>query len=521
MTTQGRDERLRLADLLAALSLVTDLGMGLQQETALQVCLLATRLAHCAGLPAREVTDVYFAALLRFVGCTSYAHEEALLFGGDDIALRAGGARTDFADPRQVLLLLASALPEDASALDRAGLVLGRLARSATLSRDLAASHCEVAANVAQRLALSGSVQQALGQMFERWDGKGGPRKLGGEDLARPVRCIHVAHAAVLFGQAGGLAAAQDVVRRRAGSALDPSFADVFVRHASELLQARDSEDVWAAVLEAEPEPPVLVVPSELDAVVRTIADIVDLKVPFTRTHSAGVAALAEPAARTLGCTEREVSDLRRAALLHDLGRVGVPNGIWEKPGPLSASEWERVRLHPYHTERILARSPVLAPLARVAGMHHERQDGSGYHRQAAGVGIPLVARVLAAADVYQACLEERPHRPAHPPEMAAQAVTAAAAEGQLDAQAVRAVLAVAGRPVRPLRPRQPAGLSEREVEVLQLVARGYSTREVARRLVISPKTADHHVQHIYTKLGVSTRAAATLFAMQHDLLAP
>jgi HD-GYP domain-containing protein (c-di-GMP phosphodiesterase class II)/DNA-binding CsgD family transcriptional regulator len=512
---------LRLADLLAALSLVTDLGMGLPQETALRVCLLATRLAQRAGLPAREVADTYLAALLRFVGCTSYAHEEALLFGGDDIALRAGGARTDFADPRQVLLLLTSALPEEASAPRRAGLVLGRLARSATVGQELAASHCEVAANVARRLALSPSVQQALGQMFERWDGKGGPRRLRGEDLARPVRCIHVAHAAVLFGQVGGLAAALDVVRRRAGAALDPSLADVFLRHGRGLLPAMDSEDVWAAVLGAELEPRALVAPGQLDAVARTMADVVDLKVPFTRTHSAGVAALAEPAARGLGCTEPEVADVRRAALLHDLGRVGVPNGIWEKPGPLSAGEWERVRLHPYHSERILARSPALAPLARIASMHHERQDGSGYHRQASGAGIPLAARVLAAADVYQACLEERPYRPAHGPELAARVVTAAAAEGRLDAEAVRAILAVGGRPARPLRPARPAGLSEREVEVLRLVARGYSTREIARRLVISPKTADHHVQHIYTKIGVSTRAAAALFAMQHDLLMP
>src|SRR5215211_6057726 len=210
-----------------------------------------------------------------------------------------------------------------------------------------------------------------------------------------------------------------------------------------------------------------------------------------------GVSELAEAAATNLGLTEAEVARVRRAGLLHNLGRTGVPNGIWDKPGPLTAIEWEQVRLHPYHSERILSRSSALAPLASLAGMHHERQDGSGYYRQATAAMIPNGARVLAAA--------------------AAEQLNSEAAQGRLDAEAVRAVLEAAGHP--PGRLTWLAGLSDREVQVLRLVARGHSNREIARLLWISPKTAGHHVQHIYAKVGVSTRAAAAMFAMEHDLV--
>jgi HD-GYP domain-containing protein (c-di-GMP phosphodiesterase class II) len=231
------------------------------------------------------------------------------------------------------------------------------------------------------------------------------------------------------------------------------------------------------------------------------------------------VAALAEQAADWLGLAATEVAALRRAALLHDLGRAGVPNGIWERAGPLSSVDWERVRLHAYHTERILARSPILAPLAPIAGMHHERQDGSGYHRQARAAAIPLPARLLAAADVYQALRQARPHRAARPALVAADCLLAEARSGRLDDQAVAAVLAAAGHPAPRPRRSWPCELTDREVDVLRLVARGCSTRQIAQQLVISPKTADHHIQHVYAKIGVSTRAAATMFALEHDLL--
>jgi HD-GYP domain-containing protein (c-di-GMP phosphodiesterase class II) len=233
------------------------------------------------------------------------------------------------------------------------------------------------------------------------------------------------------------------------------------------------------------------------------------------------VAALARGAAERLRLPPAAVADLEVAGLLHDVGRVAVPDRVWEKPGALSGHEWEQVRLHAYHSERILAGSERLASLAPLVGMHHERLDGAGYHRGCTRAELPMAARTLAAADAWQAMTQPRPHRPALAPEQAERRLLAGARRGALDADAVGAVLAAAGHAAVVPRQELPAGLSAREVEVLGLVAQGCSNAQIAERLVISRRTAEHHVQHIYTKIGVSSRAAAALFAMEHRLLGP
>jgi HD-GYP domain-containing protein (c-di-GMP phosphodiesterase class II) len=204
--------------------------------------------------------------------------------------------------------------------------------------------------------------------------------------------------------------------------------------------------------------------------------------------------------------------------MLHDLGRVGVSAGIWTKPGPLTEREWEQVRLHPYYTGRILARPDVLASLGMVAALHHERLDGSGYPQQATAPTLSPAARLLAAADAYHALTEPRPHRPAQDFESAAKTLQAEARAGRLDSDAVHGVLSTV-EGTRPVRKEGVAGLSEREIEVLRLVARGLTIKQIGQELVIAPKTADNHIQHIYAKIGVSTRAGATLFAVEQNLL--
>jgi HD-GYP domain-containing protein (c-di-GMP phosphodiesterase class II) len=307
-------------------------------------------------------------------------------------------------------------------------------------------------------------------------------------------------------------------VRRSSGGWLDPSIAAVFVERGSEMLAEIDRVDALTATLAAEPEPWLRTRAGGLDATMRAFADMVDLQSPYTLGHSPGVAGLAEASGARLGLDEGECAVLLRAALLHDLGRVGVPAGTWEKPGPLNAVERERVRLHPYYTERILMRSPALAAEAAVASRHHERLDGSGYHRGVGAREQSLPARILAAADAYQTMTERRPHRDAQTPEQAADRLVEEARAGRLDAEVVEALLAASGEPRRV--PREtPADLSEREVEVLRLIAAGRSNGEIAEDLVISRRTAEHHVQHIYAKIGVSTRPGATLFALEHGLL--
>jgi HD-GYP domain-containing protein (c-di-GMP phosphodiesterase class II) len=212
------------------------------------------------------------------------------------------------------------------------------------------------------------------------------------------------------------------------------------------------------------------------------------------------------------------VRTLRRAGLVHDFGRLGVSNAIWDKRGALGTGEWERVRTHPYLTERMLHQSEALAPLGAIAAQHCERLDGSGYPRGLSGAAISRPARILGAADAYQAMREPRPHRPPRSADEAAAELRAEVKAGRLDAETVEAVLGAAGHRVSRRR-EGPAGLTPREIEVLRLLARRLSNKEIAERLVISPKTVGNHVEHIYAKIDASTRAAAGLFAMQHGLL--
>ena len=215
----------------------------------------------------------------------------------------------------------------------------------------------------------------------------------------------------------------------------------------------------------------------------------------------------------------RRSSEVRAAGFFHDLGRVAVPNGIWDKPGPLSAGEWERVRLHPYYTERVLERSAALAPLALLAGSHHERLDGSGYHR---GATAAQLERRRAAAGRGRRLRRDDPRSPLPArarPEDARAELGEMVRAGALEKRAADAVLEAAGAAPLEVRQGYPAGLSEREVEVLRLIAQGRTNREIAEALVITEKTAGHHVEHIYAKAGVSTRVGAALFAMRHDLV--
>ena len=507
---------LGLAELLAALSVATDLGMGQEPEKAVRACLVATELARAMGLPDRDAQDVYYCTLLQHLGCTATSHETTYLFG-DDLSFLPRAERTDESDPRQAFALLAQAGRGTGARRVR------HLARTLTAGKEggqrIQRAVCEVGARLAERLGLSAGVRQGLFHAVETWDGKQGVHGLSGDEIALSARFSFVATQAVLFDRLAGPDAALEVVRRRAGGSFDPAIAAAFDRIGGKVLRALVDADVWADVAAAEP-PPVRRIPLEhLDTVAEAFADMVDLKAPFTLGHSSGVAQLATGAAHEAGLAADEVKRLRRAALLHDLGRVAVPNLVWERPGPLTTSQWEQVRLHAYHGERILARSRPLEPLGRIVGRHHERQDGSGYHRGAQGGELPVEARLLGAADAFQAMTQPRPHRPALEPAAAASAIEASASAGAFDPECARAVVTAAGQRPSQAQGAWPKGLSDREVDVLRLVAQGCSNREVAAALVISPRTAEHHIAHIYAKIGSSTRAAAALFAMEHGLL--
>jgi HD-GYP domain-containing protein (c-di-GMP phosphodiesterase class II) len=511
--------RLRLADLLGGLSVAADLGFALPPEEAMRSCLIATSLARRQGLAEEEVADTFYTALLMHVGCSALSHETAAVFGDERPVLRTV-ARTNVADPADIAATLLPEITRGMSPAERSWFEHFQATRGREFGRLFDTGSCEVASATAKRVGLGPGVERALREAVEWWNGQGPPRGLRGEEIALPARIARAAADAARFDHLGGPEAAVEALRRRSGGILDPSVVEVFAANAGWMLAETHAGDPRQLMLEAEPEPVVEIDEAELTRVAAAFGDLSDLKTPWTHGHSSGVAKLAKAAAESVGLDAQTTFRLEVSAPLQDLGRVAVSNGIWEKPGPLTAAEWEQVRMHPYYSERILATSRALEGMARAAGMHHERLDGSGYHRGCRARELSPPARVLAASDAFHAMTQERPHRPALAAEQAGDQLRRDVRAGRLDGDAVSAVLeAAGGRRARRRDNLRPAGLSEREIEVARLVAAGCSNPEVATRLVISRRTAEHHVQNIYAKVGVSSRAGLALFAHEHDLI--
>ncbi len=507
----------RVAELTVALSLATDLGTGQPMEHGLRTCWLSLAVARALGLDDEDRSCVYYVALLRFVGCTADASEIAALAGGDDVALNAAMAPALMAQPGEGLRHFVRHLADDQPVPRRVGLVARALTDTGLEARS-AAAHCEVAARLARRLGLDDAVCDSLAHAFERWDGRGHPAGLAGDEVPVAVRIVAAARDAELFARAGWPAAVE-VLSRRRGHGYDPAVVDALVDEGQGWL-AELGDDPCAQVLDAEPAPTRTIGADRLDAALSAIADFSDLKSPWFRGHSAGVAHLTAAAAEAAGLPPAEGATLGRAALVHDVGQVGIPSGVWDRPAALTTEQWERVRLHPYLSERVLGRCASTAPFAVLAGHHHERADSSGYHRGLGGDRLDIGVRLLAAADAYHAMTEARPHRPALRPADAAAQLRDEVDAGRFGRVEVDAVLAAAGHAGTSARTEHPAGLTTREVEVLRLIARGHANKQVARELGITPKTVGHHVEHIYAKAGVTTRAGATLFAMENGLLA-
>lgn len=511
-----RDPGIRLAELVAALSLATDLGLGQPMEHVLRSWRIAARLGEQVGHVPAERHALYYVVTLAWVGCVAETPEITAWFG-DDIAFRRDSFEIDLAG----LPMLGFSLRHvgaGSSTYHRLRLGARLMATGgAAIERGLM-SHCLTTARMAERFGLGDDVCDSLQQVFARWDGKGVPSTLSGEEISPTVRLFHLADTVEIAHRNGGIDAAVELARSRRGSQFDPAIVDVFCKTANDVLADMGAENNWATMIEHEPWQQRRLAGDDLDAALEAIADFTDLRSPLRAGHSRAVAALAVRAAELYGLPESEVSTLRRGALLHDIGLHGVPGTIIDKQGPLTTADAERLRMHSYYTDRVLSRPPALARIGAVASLAHERLDGSGYHRGLAGAAIPASGRILAAADAYQAMTEPRSYRPALTVKAATEALRAETRAGRLSAEAVDAVLAAAGQR-RSKRRSGPAGLTAREVEVLVLIARGASNKQVARTLGMSVKTAGTHIEHIYAKTGASTRSTVTLFAVQHGLL--
>ena len=512
------DAPVRRAELVALLSLGTDLGLGQPMEHMIRACLIALRMAETAGLNDADRAVVYYSGLLAWVGCHTDAYEQAKWLGDDLAVKRDAHYGYDFGKPGPAAAFLAKHIGGAGQPLlQRARVGAQFIGDGRRALAALAENHYLATDELAAGLGLGEPVRASLKQSYERWDGKGA-YGLRGEEIALSSRLINLADVVEVFRRTGGLDAALSVARERSGTQFDPDLVETFCHQAPLIFDDLDPAASWDLVIDSEPSLASVVEGAELDDALAAIGEFTELKSPWLMGHARGVAELASEAGRSEGLPHADVTLLRRAAFVHDIGRLGVSNAIWDKPSELTQSELERVRLHPYLTERMLSFSPALAQLGALAGQHHERLDGSGYPRGLSGDAIGTAGRILASADSYNTLTQARPHRPRGTEADAAAALRAEVKLGRLDGTAVDAVLRAAGHRVRRKR-EWPAGLTAREVEIVRLLVRGATAKAIAEELVISPKTASSHIEHIYRKTGVSNRAQLGLFAMKHALM--
>jgi HD-GYP domain-containing protein (c-di-GMP phosphodiesterase class II) len=511
MANQPTDGGVRVAELVTALSYAADLGLGQPMAHCIRQTVIALRLADLVGATDVEREATYYLGLMMNAYCHADAAEQASWFG-DDIAFKGEGLDVMGMTTAQVIAFLIRRVTDHGSGLDRVRRLAGFPISSMKRVMDFLSTHSRLASQFAEQIGLDPVTVTSLRQGFEQWDGKGVPAGVRGPDIALPARLVQLSAPIEVAGRRRGIEAARTAATRHRGSEFDPAVVDAFCANATEILDGLDEASEWSAILDAEPSLIRRVSGSELDGVLEAMADLADLKSPHFTGHSRGVANLVTAAGRHWHLSDAEITTVRRAGLLHDLGRLGVSNAIWDKPGPLTGSEREHVRVHPYLTERMLAGIDELAASRDVAGRHHERLDGSGYPRGLTVTSLGPLDRLLAVADAYHAMLEPRPYRDALTPDRAAAELAVDVRAGRLDGDCVAMVLAAAEQR-RPRRRTWPNDLTAREVEVLGLIARGESSRQIAARLTVAPKTVAHHIEHIYMKIGVSSRGAATPFA--------
>ena len=510
-----------LAELLCALSYASGLAGTERMEHGTNTVFVGIQLGRALGLETEDLEAIFYGGLLKDVGCGACGAVLAPFFADDELAPRLDMKLIDIHSPHSMLAWARSQLVLDPSLPARLARLAAFASHCGSVTHEALAAHCEIAADFAARLGFGTHVQDAVHEQHERYDGRGPAFRRPGEAIPVPAQVLHLALAAELARSLAGVEAAAAMVRQRAGTYFRPDVAEAYLDLADGIWPPGDDPVPLADVLSCDPGTPADDLPGDRRLTVcEALADFTDLKTIGRGLHSQAVAHLVGEAAAHLGFSPAEQDRLRRAGLVHDLGKIAVPYRMLEKAGddtggsggPLGNSALaEPVRLHPYYAQRVLSQVRPLADLAADVGAHHERLDGSGYPLGICGQRVPIGARVLAAADAW-----------------AERAVTGSpdlSGEEGLDAACVAALQSCALPGTRHQRQRPPVTgarpvLSSREIEVLRLLADGASNRDVSKALFISRHTAEHHVEHILAKLGVTSRTAAVAYALTYELLA-
>jgi HD-GYP domain-containing protein (c-di-GMP phosphodiesterase class II) len=398
-----------VGEVVAALSHALDLTEGQPPGHARRSCLIALRLADALKLTDAERSSLYYAMLLKDAGCSSSSARMTEIFAADDLELKRIAKSIDFTSPRQAIGFTMREAGRGDLSLSRARRVLTALRGMASEGSLMVETRCERGADIVKMLDFPDTAADAVRYLDEHWDGRGQPYKLCGDAIPVLARIACLAQTADVFITQGGLAAAREMVRVRRGRWFDPKVADAFA-------SLPDSDPLFADLTLGRDAPvpaggPVSADDARVDRIAEAFASMIDAKSPYTASHSERVAAYAVGIGRELGWGEGELRDLRRAGLLHDIGKLGVSNSILDKPGKLTAAEYDLVKRHPRDTEAILRHVPIFSGLAEAAAGHHERPDGRGYHLGLSGDAIPPISRVLACADVYDALTASRPYR--------------------------------------------------------------------------------------------------------------
>lgn len=522
--------QLRTIDLFGALSLAADLALGLSAGHGVRATYIGIHLARELRLPPEQLPDLFYADLLMDAGCTAWTSQLAVAVLGDEIPARRDlFFLTDTRDTAEMFRWLARYMAAGQQFGTRMQRVVNFAMNGKAFMMEGLRNTSDVAARMAGRLGTSPGVQQALRFVFENWDGSG-PHAQRATEIPLISRIVYATIFFEVFHQLWGRETAVKVAMDRRGKSLDPDVVDAFAHLAGsdDFWRGLEDDSTLTRLREMEPESPYRYFrESQLDDAARAFADFADLKSFYSGGHSRRVAALMERLALAMDLPEEEVTTLRRAGLLHDIGLVAVPSFVLHKPeSRLTDSEWETLRLHPYHAERILSRVPAFQTVIPLVAGHHERPDGRGYFRGAGPEQTPTGARLLAVAERFDELTHAGPERAALSSTAALEAMGREAGAGfypealaalsrSLDLPAPAAVPAAAIE----RKPEWPAGLTGREVEVLRILSTGVDRRTMAKRLSVSEHTIRHHLEHIYGKIDVSTRVAATLFAIEHGLL--